>query len=139
MKTMVFGCLTSSLAIAVQLANVEESRADRLYEAGVSSGRAGEGFTQAHAGRAQRSIDMVLDGPLARCEDGCGPRPARGFSALPAVLLRELGEVPVLGAVIMPVTEGVTFTPFDGLPPVTFAVKPTKFTRGSGFVAIGTF
>ena len=54
-------------------------------------------------------------------------------------LLEDMGDVPVLGAFILPVTEGVTVPTFEGLTSLTFAVKPTKITRGSGVVAIGTF
>ena len=54
-------------------------------------------------------------------------------------LLEDIGDVPVLGAFILPVTEGVTIPTFEGLTSLTLAVKPTKITRGSGVVAIGTF
>lgn len=54
-------------------------------------------------------------------------------------ILRELVELPLLDTVMAPVTRGVTFETVDGGPAVTFAVKPTKFTRGSGLVAIGRF
>ncbi len=54
-------------------------------------------------------------------------------------LLEDMGDLPVLGAFLLPVTEGVTIPTFEGLTSLTFAVKPTKITRGSGVVAIGTF
>lgn len=76
------------------------------------------------------------------CEPGCPPKrpsPKSPMSLLPEVILRNLNEVPVLAAFIMPVTEGVTITPAEGLPAVTFTVKPTKFTRGSGLVAVSRF
>jgi hypothetical protein len=55
-------------------------------------------------------------------------------------LLEDMGELPVLGMFILPVTEGVTIPTFEGpLTSLTLAVKPTKIARGSGVVAIGTF
>lgn len=71
------------------------------------------------------------------CTNPCGgPKKLPGA---PAELLRELGEVPVLGTVMVPVTRGVTIETGAGKPTLTLAVKPTKITRGSGLVAIGRF
>lgn len=54
-------------------------------------------------------------------------------------ILRELGQLPLIETMMVPVTRGVTIETGDGTPALTFAVKPTKITRGSGLVAIGRF
>lgn len=54
-------------------------------------------------------------------------------------LLTELGEDPLLGTVMAPVTRGVPISTGDGAPALKLAVIPTQITRGSGFVAIGYF
>ena len=62
------------------------------------------------------------------------------ITLLPEALLRNLGEVPIVGDVLVtPVTRGITVAPLDGLPEVTLKVKPTKFARGDGLVVISRF
>jgi hypothetical protein len=73
------------------------------------------------------------------CAPSCPPKRKSVISRLPQIILHNLDHVPVLAAVIVPMTEGVTITPAEGLPAVTFALKPTKITRGSGLVAVGQF
>lgn len=73
------------------------------------------------------------------CEGECPAKRKSEISLLPELILRNLEEVPLLAVMMLPVTEGVTITPAEGLPAVTFAVKPTKITRGSGLVAVGKF
>jgi hypothetical protein len=73
------------------------------------------------------------------CEQDCPSKRKSAIALLPEVILRNINEVPLLAAFFMPVTEGVTITPAEGLPAVTFTVKPTKITRGSGLVAVSRF
>jgi len=70
------------------------------------------------------------------CAKPCSPKPV---PLLTDDILRELGELPLIDTVMAPVTRGVTIQTEDGSPAVTFAVKPTKITRGSGLVAIRRF
>jgi hypothetical protein len=74
------------------------------------------------------------------CTNECELRPATDIMVLPQTILRNLGEVPIVGDVLItPVTRGYTVVPAEGLPALTFTVKPTKITRGSGFVAFARF
>lgn len=79
------------------------------------------------------------EGEAEPCEQECAPKRKSPIALLPEVILRNLNEVPILAMVMLPVTEGVTITPGEGLPAVTFSVKPTKITRGSGLVAVSRF
>jgi hypothetical protein len=80
------------------------------------------------------SDDVVLDD---MCVKQCGT--VQNINLLPGVIFEQMAALPVLGAFVVPVTTGVTIEPGQGLPALTFAVKPTKITRGSGFVAIARF
>lgn len=72
------------------------------------------------------------------CEKQCGT--VKEIRRLPRVIVDNLAALPVLGAFVVPVTDGVTIENEEGRPVVTFSVKPTKFVRGSGFVvATGRF
>jgi hypothetical protein len=71
------------------------------------------------------------------CKKQCGT--VKEIRRLPRAIVDNLAGLPVLGAFVVPVTEGLTIENAEGLPVVTFAVKPTKFGRGSGFVASGRF
>jgi hypothetical protein len=94
---------------------------------------------------------LDVDETTAAGEDGCKrdgdserppqclERPKSEIELLPEVILKNIVDTPVLGAFVTPVTEGVTFETVEGLPSVTVLVKPTKITRGSGLVAVGTF
>jgi hypothetical protein len=74
------------------------------------------------------------------CTDDCQLKPATDITVLPQTILRNLGEMPIVGDVfITPVTRGYTVVPAEGLPALTFTVKPTKITRGSGLVAFARF
>jgi hypothetical protein len=54
-------------------------------------------------------------------------------------LLHRLGTLPVLGAVMAPVTRGVLIPTGEGTPPLELTVIPTQIKRGSGLVATGRF
>jgi hypothetical protein len=73
----------------------------------------------------------------------CGEDPQCGtihkIDLLPEVVFDTMEELPVVGLLVIPMTKGMTIDPGEGLPALTFAVKPTKITRGSGLVAIGHF
>jgi hypothetical protein len=74
------------------------------------------------------------------CMDDCQLKPATDITVLPQTILRNLGEMPIVGEVLItPVTRGYTVVPAEGLPALTFTVKPTKITRGSGLVAFARF
>jgi hypothetical protein len=76
----------------------------------------------------------------ASCDEACELSSSSELSLLPKVVMKTLVEMPVVGTfLITPVTTGVTVAPVEGLPALTFAVKPTKITQGSGLVAIGRF
>ena len=72
------------------------------------------------------------------CGDNCPPKPLN-LQLLPREIMRNIDEVPVLDAVVTPVTTGVTLETLEGLPPVTITVKPTKLARGNGVVAVTRF
>lgn len=87
-------------------------------------------------------VDITKSDPPAEasCDKDCELSSSSEISLLPKVVMRTLFEMPVVGAfLITPVTTGVTVAPVDGLPALTFTVKPTKVTQGSGLVAIGRF
>jgi hypothetical protein len=76
----------------------------------------------------------------ASCDKDCELSSSSEIKLLPQVVMKTLVEMPVVGTfLITPVTTGVTVAPVEGLPALTFAVKPTKITQGSGLVAIGRF
>jgi hypothetical protein len=120
---------------ALLLPVVERNRATARVES--ASEAPGVGATAVAIPPAPSSIDSGSEGES--CEGDCPPKRKSPMSLLPEVILRNLNEVPLLAVFIMPVTEGVTITPAEGLPAVTFTVKPTKFTRGSGLVAVSRF
>jgi hypothetical protein len=74
------------------------------------------------------------------CAEDCQLKPATDITLLPQTILRNLGDMPIVGDVLItPVTTGYTIVPAEGMPAVTFTVKPTKITRGSGLVAVARF
>jgi hypothetical protein len=76
----------------------------------------------------------------ASCDSACELSSSSEISLLPKVVMKTLVEMPVVGTfLITPVTTGVTVAPVEGLPALTFAVKPTKIAQGNGLVAIGRF
>jgi hypothetical protein len=75
--------------------------------------------------------------PAPACTTACG-RKNKGH-AIADELLNRLGTVPVLGAMMVPVTRGLMISTGEGTPPLKLAVVPGRITRGSGFVAIGRF
>jgi hypothetical protein len=76
----------------------------------------------------------------ASCDRACELSSSSEVSLLPKVVMRTLVAMPVVGTyVITPVTTGVTVAPVEGLPALTFAVKPTKIAQGSGRVARARF
>jgi hypothetical protein len=90
------------------------------------------------------SVQMEIEDPRfdypndAACGDSCPPKPLN-LQLLPQEIMRNIDQVPVLDAVVTPVTTGVTLETLEGLPPVTITVKPTKITRGSGVIAVTRF
>jgi hypothetical protein len=102
---------------------------------------------------AAPSTDPLAAGPMriditkrdatpseASCDRACELSSSSEVSLLPKVVMRTLVAMPVVGTYfITPVTIGVTVAPVEGLPALTFAVKPTKIAQGSGLVAIGRF
>jgi hypothetical protein len=74
----------------------------------------------------------------AACGESCPPKPLN-LQLLPREIMRNIDQVPVLDAMVTPVTTGVTLEPLEGLPPVTITVKPGKITRGGGVIAITRF
>jgi hypothetical protein len=76
----------------------------------------------------------------ASCDRACELSSSSEISLLPKVVMRTLVGMPVVGTfLITPVTTGVTVAPVDGLPALTFTVKPTQIAQGSGLVAVGRF
>jgi hypothetical protein len=75
--------------------------------------------------------------PAPACTTKCRRR-NKGH-AIADELLNQLDTVPVLGAMMVPVTRGLMISTGEGTPPLELAVIPGRITRGSGFVAIGRF
>jgi hypothetical protein len=71
------------------------------------------------------------------CEKRCGT--VQQINLLPEAIFERFEALPVLGVFVVPLTRGVTVEPGQGLASITFAVKPTRVTRGSGLVVIGRF
>jgi hypothetical protein len=107
-----------------------------------SDGAASEGNSSSRTGtskpESQVDLDSTDDVNLDElCEKQCGT--VQEINLLPEAIFEKAEALPVLGMFVLPVTKGVTLDPGQGLPAITFAVKPTKITRGNGLVAIARF
>ena len=115
----------------------------RGEDATAASGLAvrGSASSAGSAGNIEPHVDLDASDDVkvdTLCENPqCGT--VHQIDLLPAVIFEQLEELPVLGLFVIPVTKGVTIDPGEGLPRLTFAVKPTKISRGSGLVAIARF
>jgi len=115
---------------------------------GVVAASQSQAATEAADAAALDSTELLDEDPDAANgdnDDGSSKddgdlKPATDITVLPQTILRNLGDMPIVGDVLItPVTRGYTIVPAEGLPAVTFTVKPTKVTRGNGLVAIAHF
>lgn len=102
----------------------------------------GSGSSAGSAASSDPQVDLDPSDDV-KVDKLCGDDPQCGtlhqIDLLPEVVFEKMEELPVLGVFVIPMTKGMTLDPGEGLPVVTFAVKPTKITRGSGLVAIAHF
>jgi hypothetical protein len=102
----------------------------------------GSGSSAGSASNSESQVDLDASDDV-KVDKLCGEDPQCGtmhqIDLLPEVVFAKMEELPVLGVFVIPVTKGMTLDPGQGLPVVTFAVKPTKITRGSGLVAVAHF
>jgi hypothetical protein len=88
--------------------------------------------------KAQVDLDASDDVNIEElCEKQCGT--VQKINLLPEAIFERAQALPVLGLFVVPLLSGVTVDPGQGLPPVTFAVKPTRVTQGNGLTVIGRF
>jgi hypothetical protein len=115
-------------------------RADR---AATPSGLAvrGSASSAGSAGNTEPQVDLDASDDVEADQLCANPQcgTVHQIDLLPQLVFDELEDLPVLGAFVLPVTKGMTIEPGDGLPTLTFALKPTQIRRGSGLVAIARF